>query len=124
MPTLRVNSNDSLAVLFDADNANPAIIEGLLAEIAKLGIASVKRIYGNWTSNQLSSWKDALRRVRIDVLHNQAEFRCPADIDIHLDASGGDPPAVEQVSRRRQQFTSLACKRKQNRRWRRRRWTT
>ncbi len=58
MTTLPENSNDCLAVLFDADNANPAIIEGLLAEIAKLGIASVKRIYGDWTSNQLSSWKD------------------------------------------------------------------
>ena len=38
MTTIPNNSNDSLAVLFDADNANPAIIEGLLAEIAKLGI--------------------------------------------------------------------------------------
>jgi hypothetical protein len=60
MTNLSKNSNESLAVLFDADNANPAIIEGLLAEIAKLGIASVKRIYGDWTSTRLSSWKDAL----------------------------------------------------------------
>lgn len=52
--------NSSLAVLIDADNANPAIIEGLLAEVAKLGTASVKRIYGNWTSNHLSSWKETL----------------------------------------------------------------
>lgn len=38
-----------LAVLVDADNAQPAIIEGLLAEIAKYGVANVKRIYGDWT---------------------------------------------------------------------------
>jgi uncharacterized LabA/DUF88 family protein len=49
-----------LAVLIDADNAQPAIIEGLLNEVAKYGIASVKRIYGDWTNNNLRSWKDHL----------------------------------------------------------------
>ncbi len=53
-------SNPSLAVLIDADNANPAIIEGLLAEIAKLGVASVKRIYGDWTTPNLGPWKQVL----------------------------------------------------------------
>ena len=49
-----------LAVLIDADNTQPAIIEGLLNEVAKYGIASVKRIYGDWTSNILRSWKEKL----------------------------------------------------------------
>jgi len=49
-----------LAVLIDADNTQPAIIEGLLNEVAKYGVASVKRIYGDWTSNNLRSWKDRL----------------------------------------------------------------
>ena len=35
-----------LAVLIDADNAQASVIEGLLAEVAKFGLASVKRIYG------------------------------------------------------------------------------
>jgi uncharacterized LabA/DUF88 family protein len=52
--------NISLAVLIDADNARPASIAGLLAEVAKLGMASVKRIYGDWTTPNLSSWKPAL----------------------------------------------------------------
>jgi hypothetical protein len=52
--------NSSLAVLIDADNANPAIIEGLLAEVAKLGVASVKRIYGDWTTPNLGQWKFVL----------------------------------------------------------------
>lgn len=54
------DANTSLAVLIDADNAQPAIVEGLLAEIAKLGIASVKRIYGDWTKPNLNSWKQVL----------------------------------------------------------------
>jgi len=46
-----------LAVLIDADNANPAIVDGLIAEVAKYGTASVKRIYGDWTTPHLTSWK-------------------------------------------------------------------
>ncbi|WER45819.1 NYN domain-containing protein [Cupriavidus sp. WKF15] len=50
----------TLAVLIDADNAAPAIIEGLLAEVAKYGVAAVKRIYGDWTKPNLSGWKECL----------------------------------------------------------------
>jgi uncharacterized LabA/DUF88 family protein len=54
------NSQAKLAVLIDADNTQPAIIEGLLDEVAKYGVASIKRIYGDWTSVQLRSWKERL----------------------------------------------------------------
>ena len=54
-----------LAVLIDADNAHAAIIEALLAEIARFGVASVKRIYGDWTQPQLGSWKKVLLRHSI-----------------------------------------------------------
>ena len=40
---------EKLAVLIDADNAQPSIVDGLLSEIAKYGTANVKRIYGDWT---------------------------------------------------------------------------
>lgn len=49
-----------LAVLIDADNAQPSVTEALLAEIARFGTASVKRIYGDWTRPELSSWKTIL----------------------------------------------------------------
>lgn len=49
-----------LAVLIDADNASAAIVEGLFEEIAKYGVASVKRIYGDWTGPQLGGWKKVL----------------------------------------------------------------
>lgn len=52
--------NPRLAVLIDADNARANIIEGLLAEVAKFGIASVKRIYGDWTTPNLGQWKSVL----------------------------------------------------------------
>ena len=58
-PTLR------LAVLIDADNAQAAVIEGLLAEIARFGEATVRRIYGDFTAPTSSSWKKVLQRYAI-----------------------------------------------------------
>ena len=55
-----MQSTPKLAVLIDADNAQPSIIDALLAEIAKYGTASVKRIYGDWTLPQLKGWKEVL----------------------------------------------------------------
>ncbi|MEO8160876.1 MAG: NYN domain-containing protein [Arenimonas sp.] len=49
-----------LAVLIDADNAQASVIEGLLAEVARFGVASVKRIYGDFTSTRLQQWKHVL----------------------------------------------------------------
>jgi uncharacterized LabA/DUF88 family protein len=55
-----MEKTNKLAVLIDADNAQPSIIDALLAEIAKYGTASVKRIYGDWTLPQLKGWKEVL----------------------------------------------------------------
>ena len=49
-----------LAVLIDADNAQPNIIDSLLVEIANYGVSSVKRIYGDWTAPGLRGWKEVL----------------------------------------------------------------
>ncbi len=46
---LNRDSQKTLAVLIDADNAHPSTISGLLTEVAKYGTAAVKRIYGDWT---------------------------------------------------------------------------
>lgn len=58
-PTLR------LVVLIDADNAQAAVIEGLLAEIARFGEATVKRIYGDFTAPTSAAWKKVLQKYAI-----------------------------------------------------------
>lgn len=50
----------NMAVLIDADNVSHSLVEPLFAEIAKYGVASVKRIYGDWTSQRLAGWKQVL----------------------------------------------------------------
>lgn len=62
----REDGQRRLAVLIDADNAQASIIEGLLAEIARYGIASVKRIYGDWTSTHTAQWKKSLLKHSIN----------------------------------------------------------
>ena len=53
---------EKLAVLVDADNTTAACAQDLLEEIAKYGIASVKRIYGDWSSPALNGWRSILLR--------------------------------------------------------------
>ena len=61
-----------LAVLIDADNAQASVIDALLAEVAKFGAATVKRVYGDWTSPQLSKWKDVLHLHAINPVQQFA----------------------------------------------------
>jgi len=62
------NGQKKLAVLIDADNTQPSTIDALLAEIAKYGIASVRRIYGDWTTPNLRGWKDVLLEQAIQPI--------------------------------------------------------
>src|SRR5210317_182225 len=64
-----------LAVLIDADNAQPNIIDSLLVEIANYGVASVKRIYGDWTAPGLKGWKDVLLEHSIQPIQQFAYTR-------------------------------------------------
>ena len=54
-----------LAVLIDADNASARIVDGLFEEIAKIGEASVRRIYGDFSSSRSRAWADVLAKHAI-----------------------------------------------------------
>ena len=67
-----MENTNKLAVLIDADNAQPSIVDGLLIEIAKYGTASVKRIYGDWTAPGLKRWKEVLLQHSIQPIQQFA----------------------------------------------------
>jgi hypothetical protein len=71
MPTPE-EASAALAILIDADNANPAIVKGLIDEVAKFGRATVRRIYGDWTTPNLGKWKDALLEYSITPMQQFA----------------------------------------------------
>lgn len=49
-----------LAVIIDADNVPSENVKGMMEEIAKYGVPTFKRIYGDWTKPNLASWKNVL----------------------------------------------------------------
>ncbi|MGE3307504.1 MAG: NYN domain-containing protein [Rhizobiaceae bacterium] len=77
-----------LAVLIDADNASARIADGLFEEIAKIGEASVRRIYGDFSSTRMKSWADILARHAI-VPQQQFAYttgKNASDITLVIDA--------------------------------------
>lgn len=67
--------NARIAVLIDADNTSGTHSADLLAEIAKYGVATVKRAYGDWTTSQLAGWKKELNRAAITPVQQFAYTR-------------------------------------------------
>lgn len=60
--------NQRLAVMIDADNAQASLCAELLAEVARFGVASVKRAYGDWTTTNLKGWKEHLHQHAIQPM--------------------------------------------------------
>jgi uncharacterized LabA/DUF88 family protein len=77
-----------LAVLIDADNASAKIADGLFEEIAKIGQASLRRIYGDFTSTRLKGWTDVLaKHAIIPHLHlSNTIGKNASDIALVIDA--------------------------------------
>ncbi len=77
-----------LAVLIDADNASARIAQGLFEEIAKIGEASVRRIYGDFSNAQLGGWAKVLAMYAIQPQHTIAAVagKNASDIALVIDA--------------------------------------
>lgn len=60
--------SDRLAVLIDADNAQPSVAAELMAEIGRYGTATVRRAYGDWTTPNLNGWKEHLHTLAIQPI--------------------------------------------------------
>jgi len=49
-----------IALLIDGDNAQPSLINKMLAETGKIGSITIRRIYGDWTTPNMNGWKETL----------------------------------------------------------------
>jgi hypothetical protein len=77
-----------LAVLIDADNVPASIADPLFEEIAGLGEASIRRIYGDFSSSRTKNWQDVLNRHAINAVQqfNYTTGKNAADIALVIDA--------------------------------------
>jgi len=68
-PNMTENFNvHRIAMLIDGDNAQPSLTEKMLAEASKYGMVTIRRIYGDWTAANMSSWKDVLQTFAIQPI--------------------------------------------------------
>jgi predicted nuclease of predicted toxin-antitoxin system len=77
-----------LAVLIDADNVPARNAGAILDEIASFGDPSLRRVYGDWSSQALSQWKEAARDLGL-VMHQQSantKGKNASDIGLVIDA--------------------------------------
>lgn len=58
-------SESKIALLIDADNAPASKIDAIVSEIAKYGVANIRKAYGNWKSPALKSWEECLHEYAI-----------------------------------------------------------
>ena len=56
------------AVLIDGDNAQASLLPQILAEVSKVGLITIKRIYGDWTTTSMNSWKESLHKHAIQPI--------------------------------------------------------
>jgi hypothetical protein len=61
-------NRSKIALLIDGDNAQPSLIGHILSEAAKHGSVTVRRIYGDWTTSNMSGWKNTLNNYAIQPI--------------------------------------------------------
>ena len=64
----RTSSSKHIALLVDGDNAQPSLIEPILTEVARHGVITTRRVYGDWTEPQMSGWKRGLQEYAIQPI--------------------------------------------------------
>ncbi|HMS65427.1 MAG TPA: NYN domain-containing protein [Ignavibacteria bacterium] len=58
-------SSINIALLIDGDNAQPDLLKFILAEAGRYGKVTIRRIYGDWTINNMKGWKDQINSYAI-----------------------------------------------------------
>ena len=67
-----MSDSTRLAVLIDADNTSATHASAILEEVARYGVPTVKRAYGDWTTQNLVRWKDELHRHAVQPVQQFA----------------------------------------------------
>ncbi|HLP63112.1 NYN domain-containing protein [Flavobacterium sp.] len=58
----------NIAVLIDGDNAQPKLLQAIIEEVSKYGKATIRRIYGDWTTVQMNGWKEIINQYSFNPI--------------------------------------------------------
>ena len=59
---------NKIALLVDGDNAQPKLLNLILEEASKYGKVTIRRVYGDWTTPHMNSWKGMLNEMAINPI--------------------------------------------------------
>jgi hypothetical protein len=62
------DSKFNIAVLIDGDNAQAKLIKEIIEEVSKYGKATIRRIYGDWTTPHMNSLKEIINQYSINPI--------------------------------------------------------
>lgn len=62
------DENRRLAMLIDGDNIQSSLIKEIIAEASRYGLVSIKRIYGDWTADNMKPWKEILHTYALQPI--------------------------------------------------------
>lgn len=80
--------NINIAILVDGDNAQAKLLKHILEEVSKYGKVTIRRIYGDWTTPQMNSWKDLLNDLSFSPIQkfNYTSGKNSTDSSLIIDA--------------------------------------
>jgi len=72
MEKTEIDSERKIALLIDGDNAQPSLLENMLIELGKYGSITIRRIFGDWTRQNMNGWKQSLQSHAIQPVQQFA----------------------------------------------------
>lgn len=82
------DANQKIALFIDADNAPASKFEDVLSEVAKYGVVTIRKAYGNWKSPTLKKWEELLHEYAIQPVqqYDLTKGKNASDIALVIDA--------------------------------------
>jgi len=82
------DSNQKIALFIDADNAPASKFEEVLSEVAKYGVVTIRKAYGNWKNPSIKPWEDLLHEYAIQPIqqYDLTKGKNASDIALVIDA--------------------------------------
>ncbi|MHC5202628.1 NYN domain-containing protein [Myroides sp. LJL119] len=83
-----MDKQNNIAILVDGDNAQAKLLTNILEEVSKYGKVTIRRIYGDWTTPQMNSWKELLNDLSFSPIQkfNYTTGKNSTDSSLIIDA--------------------------------------
>lgn len=81
-------TKQKIALFIDADNAPASKFEDVLSEVAKYGVVTIRKAYGNWKNSSIKAWEDLLHEYAIQPIqqYDLSKGKNASDIALVIDA--------------------------------------